>query len=193
MTDDNTDGPTGQDRSELQRGLDIVGDVARAFPANSVACMRLIAAIGLIAEGAGQDVAALRAEVERLSTALRKVSDIRDSIVGAQTFNFSEHAYPLVAVLDGAGFKGAGYEIARANLGTLIDNCKRAADERDALREQLATMTGNWKLERGDRQHFEAELATAEQNLVDAQRIRARLEAELAALTRRQDELERQR
>ena len=71
------------------------------------------------------------AEIERLREALAKISDIRDSIVGMQGFNFSEHAYPLVAALDSVGFTGAGYQIARKNLGTVID-------QRDALQRELA-------------------------------------------------------
>jgi len=59
--------------------------------------------------------------IAKLEAALQKISDIRDSIVGAQCFNFSEHAYPLVAVLREAGFDGAGYEIASENLGTLLE------------------------------------------------------------------------
>lgn len=78
-------------------------------------------------------LSAAKAEVERLTNALTKISAIRDSIVGCQGFNFSEHAYPLVAVLDDAGFKGAGYEIASKNLGTLIEQRNAAERERDAL------------------------------------------------------------
>lgn len=69
-------------------------------------------------------------EVERLRDALSKISAIRDSLIGAQAFNWSEHAYPLVAVLGSVGYEGAGYEIARKNLGTLLD-------QRDELIEAL--------------------------------------------------------
>jgi len=65
-------------------------------------------------------------ELNSMKTALSKISDIRDSIVGQQGFNFSEHAYPLVAVLGSVGFPGKGYEIARENLGTLIEQRDRA-------------------------------------------------------------------
>jgi hypothetical protein len=83
---------------------------------------------------------AYAAEVGRSREALTKISAIRDSIVGMQGFNFSEHAYPLVAVLDAAGFKGAGYEIARANLGTLIEQIKTCEHERDAYRAMLCDL-----------------------------------------------------
>lgn len=91
----------------------------------------------------------IKAEQERdaLRVAMQKVSDIRDSIVGMQGFNFSEHAYPLVAVLDAAGFKGKRYEIARANLGTLIEQrdgaqeaMRRAEKERDEARAIAARL-----------------------------------------------------
>ena len=65
-------------------------------------------------------IAALADECERLRAAMRTISGIRDSIIGAQALNWSEHVYPLVAALDGAGFTGAGYETARANVGTLL-------------------------------------------------------------------------
>jgi hypothetical protein len=84
------------------------------------------------------EIARLREEGERHRGALENVSAIRDSIVGCQGFNFSEHAYPLVAVLDGAGFPGAGYEIARENLGTLIDQIKAAESQISALKAALA-------------------------------------------------------
>ena len=83
-----------------------------------------------------------RAERDRYHVALTKISAIRDSIVGMQGFNFSEHAYPLVAALDEAGFKGAGYEIARANLGTLIEQRNRAEAERDQARAELEHLRG---------------------------------------------------
>lgn len=77
---------------------------------------------------------ALRARVAELEAFGRKVSAIRDSIVGAQSFNWSEHAYPLVAALGEAGFEGVGYQIARENLGTLIDRAERAEAQVAAAR-----------------------------------------------------------
>ena len=55
---------------------------------------------------------------------LQKISDIRDSMIGLQQLNWSEHIYPLVAALDEAGFKGAGYKIARENAGTMFDEIR---------------------------------------------------------------------
>lgn len=77
---------------------------------------------------------------ERKHVALTKISAIRDSIVGMQGFNFSEHAYPLVAALNEAGYDGAGYEITRANLGTLIDQTAKAEAERDAYRAMICDL-----------------------------------------------------
>jgi hypothetical protein len=75
-----------------------------------------------------------RGETSRYYSALVHISEIRDNIVGMQGFNLSEHAYPLVAILDGLGIKGAGYEIARENLGTLIEQRNKAEAERDQMR-----------------------------------------------------------
>lgn len=72
---------------------------------------------------------AAEAKLAEAMTALQKISDIRDSLIGGQQFNWSEHAYPLVAVLAEAGFKGKGYEVSRANLGTLIEQAKEARQE----------------------------------------------------------------
>ena len=65
-------------------------------------------------------VAARQAERERdeARAALATVNDIRNSIIGAQTVNWSEHVYPLVAALDAAGFAGMPYPEARENVGT---------------------------------------------------------------------------
>lgn len=69
-------------------------------------------------------VAALLIVIEdnnRLKTALAKIDAIRNSIIGAQTVNWSEHIYPLVAALSEAGYAGQPYETARENVKTLIE------------------------------------------------------------------------
>lgn len=78
--------------------------------------------------------------IEALEATLTKISAIRDSIVGMQGFNFSEHAYPLVAALNEAGFPGAGYEISRKNLGTLIEQIEMAESELAKSREHVALL-----------------------------------------------------
>lgn len=45
-------------------------------------------------------ITTLEAERDRFKLALDKINGIRNSIIGIQGFNFSEHAYPLVAALD---------------------------------------------------------------------------------------------
>jgi hypothetical protein len=103
-----------------------------------------LAAERTMVEALESELRTTREQHAKAHDALTKISAIRDSIIGAQTFNWSEHAYPLVAVLDAAGLEGAGYEIAAKNLGTLIEQIKAAESalaavtgERDALREML--------------------------------------------------------
>lgn len=54
-------------------------------------------------------------------TALEGINAIRNSIVGAQAFNWSEHMYPLVSLLNRAGYRGLPYPEAKLNIGRLID------------------------------------------------------------------------
>lgn len=65
-------------------------------------------------------------ELQRLKAALDKINDIRNSIIGCQTMNWSEHIYPLVAALEDAGISGMKYPEARANMGTLIERTNAA-------------------------------------------------------------------
>jgi hypothetical protein len=76
--------------------------------------------------------------VSDMLRALEKISEIRDSIIGKQGFNFSEHAYPLVAALGSVGFKGLGYEIASKNLGTLIEQRDAAIARAEKAERELA-------------------------------------------------------
>lgn len=46
--------------------------------------------------------------------------------MGSQSVNWSEHIYPLVAALDESGHPGAGYEISRKNLGTVLARAEAA-------------------------------------------------------------------
>jgi len=87
---------------------------------------------------------AAQARVKELETFAQKVNYIRNSIVGMQGFNFSEHAYPLVAALEEIGVKGDGHKLAAKNLGTLIDQIKAAEAriaELEAEREGLVRRT----------------------------------------------------
>jgi hypothetical protein len=58
--------------------------------------------------------------------ALAKINDIRNSIIGCQAVNWSEHIYPLVAALEEAGIEGMEYPAARANVGTLLERAVSA-------------------------------------------------------------------
>ncbi len=81
----------------------------------------------------------LLAEHAALTAALAKISAIRDSIVGLQQINWSAHVYPLVAALGEAGFEGIGYEKARKEAHTLLDQRDAAVAESERLTAALAT------------------------------------------------------
>lgn len=98
-----------------------------------------------------------RAECERQNVALEKINEIRSSIVGMQGFNFSEHAYPLVAALDAAGYEGLPYPEAMKNLGTLIE-------QRDAAEARLAEVEQEREDERFEWRK-ESEAGSAESRL----------------------------
>jgi len=74
---------------------------------------------------------------EKNKTALLKINDIRNSIIGFQKINWSEHIYPLVAALDEAGIEGMGYPKAREYYGSLMERCNKAEAALEGLREAL--------------------------------------------------------
>ncbi len=61
------------------------------------------------------------AEIVRLRGALAKIDEIRNSIIGYQSVNWSAHIYPLVAALGKAGYEGLGYKEASAKAQTQLD------------------------------------------------------------------------
>lgn len=77
------------------------------------------------------------ARLRAAEAALARINEIRNSIIGAQTVNWSEHVYPLVAALDEAGYPGESYETARANVGTLLARATAAEAEVERLRAAL--------------------------------------------------------
>ena len=80
--------------------------------------------------------AALEAELTALKTMGEKVNGIRNSIVGTQTINWSEHIYPLVAALEEAGIKGMPYPEAMRNIGTVLQQLAALRkDVREAVGE----------------------------------------------------------
>jgi ribosomal protein L37E len=74
-----------------------------------------------------------------------KVNAIRNSIIGLQSMNWSEHIYPLVATLNESGFKGLDYPEAKANMGTLLEQRDKAERERDEANGQLDLMRDEFK------------------------------------------------
>ena len=82
------------------------------------------------------------ADARRLREALDKINGIRNSIIGLQTINWSEHIYPLVAALNEAGLEGMHYPAARKNFGTMLDRTNAAEEETATLREQVGRLEG---------------------------------------------------
>lgn len=60
--------------------------------------------------------------------ALEGINAIRNSIVGCQQVNWSEHIYPLVSLLNRAGYEGLSHAEAKKNIGTLIDQNSEARE-----------------------------------------------------------------
>lgn len=75
--------------------------------------------------------------LERVTRALSAVNDVRNSIIGTQKVNWSEHVYPLVAALDAAGMKGMPYPEARENMGTLLERALAAESEVERLKHDI--------------------------------------------------------
>lgn len=92
--------------------------------------------------------------------ALAKINDIRNSIIGCQTVNWSEHVYPLVAALEDAGIEGAGYPESRAYVGTMLERTLAAEAENERLRTALQYVV-DWH---GTRDNHEKLLPPDQQN-----------------------------
>jgi hypothetical protein len=94
----------------------------------------------LLAANAYPGLRALVSELVRqnkaLSESLMKINVIRNSIVGLQTVNWSEHIYPLVAALNEAGQVGMEYPEAREQFGTMLDRTNAAEAKVVALTEE---------------------------------------------------------
>lgn len=75
-----------------------------------------------------------------MRVALAKVDAIRNSIIGFQRISWSEHIYPLVAALKEAGYEGIGYEKAREDCGTLVEQIKAAEARADVAEAQAAAL-----------------------------------------------------
>ena len=88
--------------------------------------------------------------VSKQSAALERINDIRNSIIGCQTVNFSEHVYPLVAALGSAGYAGLEYAEARENVGTLIDRTNAAEAALEAIKLGQDASTGTCGIGKAD-------------------------------------------
>ncbi len=73
------------------------------------------------------------------AAALERINQIRNSIIGTQTLNWSEHVYPLVTALHDAGFEGMSYPEGREYYGTLVERAVKAEDEVERLQALLNT------------------------------------------------------
>lgn len=77
-------------------------------------------------------------EACKLEAAISEVNNIRNSIIGTQTVNWSEHIYPLVSALEKAGISGMGYPEAREYFGTMLERTLAAEDRAEKLAAQVA-------------------------------------------------------
>jgi hypothetical protein len=77
----------------------------------------------------------LKADTLKYRNALNKIDDIRNSIVGYQSINWSAHIYPLVAALEEAGIKGMGYEKANEMAKTQLQRIADLQKEVEQLKK----------------------------------------------------------
>lgn len=87
------------------------------------------------------DLRTILAQLAETRAALTKIDAIRNSIIGCQKVNWSEHVYPLVVALQGAGYEGADYETNRKNVGTLIERTNAAEVEVARLKAEVNKLT----------------------------------------------------
>ncbi len=79
----------------------------------------------------------LESRIAELEAALNSINDIRNSIIGLQSINWSEHIYPLVEVLEKAGIVGMGYPFANKHFGTMLERTNAAEADVARLRAAL--------------------------------------------------------
>lgn len=72
--------------------------------------------------------------IATLTAALSKINDVRNSIIGSQQVNWSEHVYPLVAALNAAGIEGMEYPAAKERFATTMEQIATLTAERDVAR-----------------------------------------------------------
>lgn len=79
----------------------------------------------------------LRARIAELERGMNKINDIRNSIIGYQTINWSAHIYPLVAALEDAGFHGEGSEVFGEKAKTQLQRIEELESDIAALRQEI--------------------------------------------------------
>lgn len=120
--------------------------------------------------------AALLERLRRAEDALAKINEIRNDVVGRQAVGFSQHVYPLVAALEGAGIRGAGYEKARR----AVLDFKRLLLACQSLWRRTVTLRQQWLAAERDAQEW-AERAQQHRQERDAARVEVEsLKAKLA-------------
>ena len=116
--------------AELEQEFAIGVNVIRDMEAELDQCLTAHAAIN-------DECERVKAELAEAKESLNKINNIRNSIVGLQTINWSEHIYPLVAALEEAGIEGMEYPEAKGLFGTMVERTLDAEAERDRLRAAL--------------------------------------------------------
>ena len=134
------------------------------------------------------DVALLKglvAEVRRLEASLKKIDEIRNSLIGTQTVNWSAHIYPLVAALAEAGYKGESYDVAREKAETLIEQRNDAISRAEQAESSLSTLHAELDDERSTFSSFVEHHAATELELNS-------IKSRLSMLVTRVQQLEQQ-
>ena len=85
-----------------------------------------------------------------LDEALTKINAIRNSIIGYQTMNWSEHIYPLVAALNLADYTGEPWQEALGKAESQVDKIAALERQRDALVKVLEKVMPHLEICMGD-------------------------------------------
>ncbi len=108
----------------------------------------IVRGLKMEASAAHRALSEAREQLATAQQALATINDIRNSIVGLQTINWSEHIYPLVTALNGAGVLGMPYPDAKPRFASMLERAVKAEDqlaasalEVERLRERDALAT----------------------------------------------------
>ena len=78
--------------------------------------------------------AANKPRLDVMQKALNEINALRNDVVGSQRAGWSSLVYPLVAILEEAGFEGEGYDVAHERILTWNTEIKRLNAELDSIR-----------------------------------------------------------